>query len=224
MTQEQWSTVDRYLTDLLVPADPVLDEALEASAAAGLPPHDVSPTQGKLLHLLARALGARAILEIGTLGGYSTIWLARALPADGRLVTLEADPRCAEVARANIARAGLAGLVELRPGPALETLPEIAAEGSGPFDLVFVDADKRSHPDYLAWALELSRRGSLIVADNVVRNGAIIDGASVDPTVQGVRRFHELLGAEERVDATVIQTVGSKGYDGLVIALVTADG
>src|SRR6516165_4797571 len=187
MTQEQWTAVDRYLTDLLVPPDPALDAALQASAAAGLPPIHVSPNQGKLLQLLARVQGARSILEIGTLGGYSTIWLARALPAGGRLLTLEADPRHAAVARANLARAGVADVVELRPGPAQETLPQLAAEGRGPFDLIFIDADKPSYPDYLAWALRLSRRGSLIIADNVVRNGAVIDPASADSRVQGVR-------------------------------------
>ena len=223
MTQKQWTAVDRYITDLFAPPDPALDAALQASAAAGLPPHDVSPTQGKLLLLLARVQGARTILEIGTLGGYSTIWLARALPAGGRLITLEADPKHAEVARANIARAGLAAVVELRLGPALDTLPQLAAEGRGPFDLIFIDADKPNNPEYFAWALKLSRRGSLIIADNVVRNGAVVDAASSDPSVQGVRRFHELLAAEPRVSATAIQTVGSKGYDGFAIALVTAD-
>jgi predicted O-methyltransferase YrrM len=223
MSQEQWTAVDRYLTDLLVPPDPALDAALRASAAAGLPSIHVSPNLGKLLMLLARARGARTILEIGTLGGYSTIWLARALPAGGRLVTLEADPKHAEVARANIARAGLADVVELRLGQALDTLAQLAAEGRGPFDLIFIDADKPGYPDYLAWALKVSGRGSLILADNVVRNGAVIDPASDDPRVQGVRRFNELLAAEPRVSATAIQTVGSKGYDGFAIALVTAD-
>ena len=222
MTEEQWSAVDRYIAGLLVPPDPVLDAALEAAAAAGLPPHDVSPAQGKLLHLLARAHGARTVLEIGTLAGYSTIWLARALPAGGRLVTLEADPKYADVAVGNIAHAGLADVVELRVGQALETLPQLAAEGCGPFDLVFIDADKRSNPEYLAWALELSRPGSLIVADNVVRQGAVADAGSADPSVRGVRRFVELLAAEPCVSATVIQTVGSKGYDGFAIALVVA--
>ena len=216
MTQDRWAAVDRYVADLLARSDPVLDAALAASSAAGLPPHDVSPSQGKLLQLLARVQGARAILEIGTLGGYSTIWLARALPDGGRLVTLEADQGYAEVARANIARAGLAAIVELRVGPALETLPQLR----GPFDLVFIDADKRSNPDYLARALELSRPGTLIVADNVVRAGALVDGDSDDPSVQGVRRFHELLAAEPRVSATTIQTVGAKGYDGFTLALV----
>ncbi|HEX4149238.1 MAG TPA: O-methyltransferase, partial [Pirellulales bacterium] len=197
--------------------------ALAAIAAAGLPPISVSPNQGKLLWMLARIQAARSILEIGTLGAYSTIWLARALPVDGRLITLESDPRHAAVAQANIARAGLANRVELRLGLALETLPEIAAEGSGPFDLVFIDADKPSTPDYFDWALKLSHLGSVIIVDNVVRGGAVIDAASEDPSVQGVRRFHELLAAEPRVSATAIQTVGSKGYDGFAIALVIAD-
>jgi predicted O-methyltransferase YrrM len=223
MMQPHWSAVDHYLTDLFAPADAALEAALRDSSAAGLPPIHVSPTQGKLLHLLARVAGARAILEIGTLGGYSTIWLARALPADGRLVTLESDPTHAEVARVNIARAGLADIVELCVGAALETLPQLAAEGRDPFDLIFIDADKPSYPDYLGWALRLSRRGSVLVADNVVRDGAVIDAASADPRVQGVRRFNELLAAESRVSATVIQTVGSKGYDGFAIALVVGD-
>ncbi len=220
MTQEQWAAVDRYLADLLVPSDASLEAALAASAAAGLPPAAVSPTQGKLLQLLARLSGARMILELGTLGGYSTIWLARALPAGGRLVTLEADARYAKVARENIARAGLAEVIELLVGPALETLPLVAADGLGPFDLVFIDADKSGNPEYLRWALELSRPGSLIVADNVVRGGAVIDASSSDPSVQGVRRFFELLADEPRLSATAIQTVGSKGYDGFALALV----
>ncbi len=220
--KERWNVVDRYLADLLVPWDPALEAALRASAAAGLPPHDVTPNQGRLLELLARVNGARTILELGTLGGYSTIWLARALPSGGRLITLEADPRYAEVARSNIARAGLAEVVDVRLGPALETLPQIAAEGRAPFDLIFLDADKASNPEYFAWALQLSRRGTLIVADNVVRAGAVVDSASGDPTIRGVRRFLELLAAETRVSATAIQTVGSKGYDGFAVALVTS--
>ncbi len=223
MTQEQWTAVDRYVADLLVPPDPALNEALRASEAAGLPAINVTPGLGKLLHLLARLQGARSILEIGTLGGYSTIWLARALPADGRLITLEAEPRHAEVARANVDRAGLAGVVEVRLGPALETLPRLAEEGRGPFDLIFIDADKPSNPDYFAWALALSRLGSLIVVDNVVRGGAVVDAASDDPGVRGVRRLMELIAAEPRVSATAIQTVGGKGYDGVALALVTAD-
>jgi predicted O-methyltransferase YrrM len=222
MNPEQWSTVDRYITDLLVPADPALDAALRDSAAAGLPPINVAPNQGKLLHLLARMQDARAILEIGTLGGYSTIWLARALPAGGRLVTLEFEPRHAEVARANFARAGLAHLIDLRVGRALDTLPQLSAEGAGPFDLIFIDADKVSTADYFTWALRLSRRGSVIVVDNVVRKGAVADAASSDANVQGIRRFNERLAAEPRVSATALQTVGSKGYDGFALALVIA--
>jgi predicted O-methyltransferase YrrM len=224
MDQETWSAVDQYFGGLLLPPDPALTAALEAGAAAGMPPHHVAPNQGKLLHLLARVAGARAILEVGTLAGYSTIWLARALPPDGRLVTLEADPKHADVARANVARAGLSGLVDIRVGPALESLPALAAENAGPFDLIFIDADKPSNPDYLAWALELSRRGTLLIADNVVRGGAVLDAEGADdPNVQGIRRMAELLAAEPRVSATAVQTVGEKGYDGFVLALVTED-
>ncbi|QSQ21585.1 O-methyltransferase [Pyxidicoccus parkwayensis] len=221
MSQQQWTAVDRYITDQLVPHDAALEEALRASDAAGLPPIHVAPNQGKFLHLLARIHGARSVLEVGTLGGYSTIWLARALPPDGRLVTLEMDPRHAEVARANIARAGLSGVVDLRVGKALDTLPVLAAEGKGPFDLVFIDADKRSNPDYFQWALKLTRKGSLIIVDNVVRNGAVLDATSMDPHIQGVRKLYEMLAAEPRVSTTAVQTVGSKGYDGFAVALVT---
>lgn len=220
--QEGWAAVDRYIAGLLVPPDPALDAALAASHAAGLPDIHVTPNQGKFLHLLARIGGARRILELGTLAGYSTLWLARALPAGGRLLTLESDPLHAEVARANIANAGLADVVELRFGPALDTLTQLAAEGCDPFDFVFIDADKASTPDYFQWALKLTRVGSLIVVDNVVRGGAVIDADSDDPSIQGIRRFNELLAAEPRVSATEIQTVGSKGYDGFAIALVTA--
>jgi predicted O-methyltransferase YrrM len=206
-----------------VPPDAALEAALAANAAAGLPPHDVSPMQGKLLWLLARAQGARAILEIGTLGGYSTIWLARALDEGGHLITLESSPRYAEVARSNLARAGLADVTEVRVGPARDSLPGLAAEGRGPFDVVFIDADKPSNVEYFTWALALSRRGTLIIVDNVVRGGAVIDAASEDTSVQGVRRLNELLASEPRVSATAIQTVGSKGYDGFAIALVTAE-
>lgn len=223
MTQERWTTVDGYIAGLFVRSDPALEAALEASAAAGLPSIQVSPSQGKLLCLLALIQKARAILEIGTLGGYSTIWLARALPPGGRLITLEVDPTHAEVARANVARAGLAHLVDVRLGPALDILPQLATEGRGPFDMIFIDADKPAYAGYLQWALRLSRRGSLIVADNVVRDGAVVDADSADPLVQGVRRFNEQLAAESRVTATAIQTVGSKGYDGFAIAVVTAD-
>ena len=223
MNQEQWTTVDRYLTDLFVKPDRVLELALAESAAAGLPEISVTAPQGKLLQLLAQMRSARRILELGTLGGYSTIWLGRALPADGRLITLESDPKHAEVARANIARAGLSGIVELRLGPALETLPQLVTEGGAPFDLIFIDADKPNYPNYLPWTLKLARQGSLIIADNVVRKGAICDATSTDPNVQGMRRFNELLAAEPRVTTTVLQTVGSKGYDGFALALVIAD-
>jgi predicted O-methyltransferase YrrM len=219
--QDQWSAVDSYIADLFLAPDPALEAALASSAAAGLPTINVSPTQGKLLHVLARVQGARRILEIGTLGGYSTIWLARALPADGRLITLEIDPRHAEVARANISRAGLAGVVEIRLGPALDTLPKLVSEGRGPFDLIFIDADKPGYADYLKWSLKLARRGTLIIGDNVVRKGAVADPGSKDENVQGIRKFNEVLAAEKRVTTTVIQTVGSKGYDGLALILVT---
>ena len=222
MSEALWADVDRYIVDRLLPADPALEQALEASRAAGLPDIQVSPPQGKLLWLLAQAIGARAILEIGTLGGYSTIWLARALPTGGRLITLEADERHAKTARASLARAGLAGLAEVRVGRALDTLPGIAAEGRGPFDLIFIDADKPSITEYFEWALRLSRKGSLILVDNVVRKGAVLDATTEDPNVRGVRRFFERLAAEPRVGATALQTVGGKGYDGLAIAVVTA--
>jgi predicted O-methyltransferase YrrM len=223
ITQELWTDVDRYITERLVPHDEALRAALAASEAAGLPPIQVSPSQGMLLHLLARMQGAREILEIGTLGGYSTIWMARALPADGRLVSLEADPRHAEVARANVTRAGLDDVVEIRLGRALDTLPQLAADALGPFDLIFIDADKPNIPQYLEWALRLSRRGSLIVVDNMIREGKIIDAASADASVAGVRRCMEMLGTDRRLTATALQTVGSKGYDGFAIALVTGD-
>lgn len=223
MTQAQWAAVDRYLWDALVPQDPALAAAAVSGAAAGLPPHEVSPNTGKLLYLLARMQHARAILEIGTLAGYSTIWLARALPSEGRLVTLEADPHHAGIARANIARAGLAELVDLRVGPALDTLPRMVAEGQGPFDLIFLDADKRNNPGYLEWSLRLARPGTLIVADNVVRGGAVADPASRDPDVQGVRRMNELIAADRGLAATAIQTVGAKGWDGFALILVTGD-
>lgn len=221
MSQELWTSVDRYITKTLIPADPVLDAALTASAEAGLPPIAVAPNQGKWLMILARAIGVRSILEMGSLGGYSTIWLARALPANGRMITLEADPRHAEVAQANIARAGLADKVEIRLGKALETLPELAAEGNAPFDLIFIDADKENYPGYLEWALRLSRPGSLIIGDNVVRDGKVIDAADPDPAIKGVRRMNEIIASDPRLDATAIQTVGSKGYDGFMIAIVT---
>ena len=218
--QDQWTPVGRYIASALWPADDALEEALRANAAAGLPAIDVAPNQGKLLHLIAQMQGARTILEIGTLGGYSTIWLARALPPDGRLVTLEAEAKHAEVARANVERAGLASVVEIRVGRALDTLPLLAKEGRGPFDLVFVDADKTSNPEYVEWALRLTRPGSVIVVDNVVRAGGILDASSDDPRVQGTRRLFEALAREPRLSATAVQTVGSKGHDGFVLARV----
>jgi len=226
MSEAQWTAVDRYLSDLFGGSDPALEAALAASNAAGLPQIAVSPTHGKLLYLLAHSFvtqsgpGARKILEIGTLGGYSTIWMARALQADGRLISLEFNPKHAEVARANIARAGLSDRVEVRIGKALDTLPSLVNEA--PFDFVFIDADKEGYCDYLAWSLKLTRPGSLIVADNVVRKGAVIDPGSPDAMVQGIRRFNQMLAAESRVSATAIQTVGCKGYDGFAIARVIA--
>ena len=222
MSQELWTSVDAYVDDLVVRQDAVLAETLAASDAAGLPRISVSPSLGKLLHLLARAIEARNILELGTLGGYSTIWLARALPERGRLVTVEADPRHAVVAGKNIARAGLTWLVDLRVGRALDVLPLIAAEGLGPFDLVFVDADKAGNPDYFAWARRLTRLGSIIIVDNVIRKGAVVSAESTDASVQGVRRLNELIARQSRVSATTIQTVGTKGYDGFTLALVVA--
>ena len=223
MDQKQWTAVDRYITDALVPPDPALEAAMKANAAAELPSIDVSPNQGKLLYLLARMMGARKILEIGTLGGYSTIWLARALPADGRLVTLELEPKHAQVAQANLDRAGQSGLVEIRVGPAVDLLAQLQKEGAAPFDLIFIDADKENIPAYLAWSLKLARLGSVILIDNVVREGAIIDPENKDPAVRGVRDMFAMLAAEPRLAATAIQTVGSKGYDGLAVALVVGD-
>jgi predicted O-methyltransferase YrrM len=218
--QNQWTAVDRYIIDRLNPVDPVLDAALSDSEAAGLPAINVTPALGKFLHLLAKVQNAKQILELGTLGGYSTIWLARALAPGGRLVTLEADPRHAEVARQNIARAKLDDIVELRLGPALHSLPRLHAEGHGPFDMIFIDADKENNAAYFEWALRLSCPGSLIIVDNVVRNGAVIDAASMDSRVQGVRRLFDLLAGEPRVSATALQTIGSKGYDGFILARV----
>jgi predicted O-methyltransferase YrrM len=220
MSESEWIDVDRYFTDLLVRPDPALAATLEASEAAGLPPINVADNQGKFLMLLALARGARNILEIGTLGGYSTIWLARALPSDGRLVTLEAVPTHAKVARENIERAGFGKTVEVRLGRASDTLPQLAAEGLGPFDFIFIDANKSGYPEYFEWSLKLAHRGTVIVADNVVRHGAVIDGHSRDANVIGVRRFMELVSLEPRVSATAIQTVGSKGYDGFAMAVV----
>ena len=216
----KWTEVDNFFSDALIAPDSVLESALEASRAAQLPAINVSPNQGKLLELLARMIGARSILEIGTLGAYSTIWLARGMHAEGRLITLEADPAHAAVARANIARAGLQNRVELRLGSASDTLPQISAEGRGPFDLIFIDADKANIPSYFEWALKLSRPGSVIVVDNVVRDGRVIDSKSDDPDIQGVRRFIEMLGTNATVSGTAIQTVGVKGYDGFAIVRV----
>lgn len=215
-----WAGVDHYFNDMLLPPDPVLDATISDSDAAGLPAINVAPNQGKLLGLLAAIQGAERILEVGTLGGYSTIWLARALPVHGRLITIEFEPKHAEVARANIERAGLADRVEVRVGRAGELLPALDAQGQAPFDLVFIDADKPGNPDYFRWALRLSRPGSLIIVDNVVRNGAVIDAASIDPNVKGVRAMLDLIADEPRVSATMLQTVGLKGYDGLLIARV----
>jgi caffeoyl-CoA O-methyltransferase len=223
MSQTQWTAVDNYITDLLVPSDPALDAVLQSTIDANLPTINVAPNQGKFLHILAQIQGARRILEFGTLAGYSTIWLARALPADGQLITLEANPKHAEVAQENIDRAGLAKLVEIRVGAALKTLPKLATEGQEPFDLIFIDADKVNIPEYFTWSLKLARRGSVIVVDNVVRKGAVIEADSTDENIQGVRKFNKLLAAEPRVKATTIQTVGSKGYDGLTIVLVISD-
>ena len=219
---DTWAAVDNYFGGLLAPNDPVLTDALQSANAAGLPQIQVTALQGKLLHLLARMISARNILEIGTLGGYSTIWMARALPEDGRLITLEADKKHADVARENFDHAGVANKVELRLGKALDTLPQIAAERRGPFDLIFIDADKSSMPEYFAWSLKLARPGSIIIADNVVREGAVLNAESTDADIQGIRRFAEMLSKEKRVSATAIQTVGSKSYDGFAVILVTA--
>ncbi len=223
MIQEQWTAVDRYFNDVLVRPDAALDTTLRASAAAGLPAINVSPVQGKFLQLLARLASAKRILEIGTLGGYSTIWLGRALPGDGKLITLEIDPRHAEIARTNIAAAGLNSVVEIVVGPALDSLARLIGEKSEPFDMIFIDADKKSTADYFAAALKLARCGSLIIVDNVVRKGAVADAQSRDANVLGIRRLNDLLAAEPRVSATAMQTVGSKGHDGFAMALVIAD-
>jgi predicted O-methyltransferase YrrM len=220
--EQLWTAVDRYIGETLVPSDAVLDAALEASERAGLPAIAVAPNQGKLLALLATIRGARRILEIGTLGGYSTIWLARSLPRDGRLISLEVDPKHAEVARANIARAGLAERVEVRLGRALDLLPLLEAERGEAFDFVFIDADKANIAEYFDWSLKLSRPGSVIVVDNVVRKGKVIDDSSGDPNVDGVRRLNQKLAALGHVSATTVQTVGSKGYDGFTLAVVNA--
>ena len=220
MTQELWTAVDDYVQRMLIAPNPVLDAALVSSAEAGLPDIQVAPNQGMLLHLLARMQHPNRILEIGTLGGYSTIWLAMALAPGGRLITLEYEPRHAQVAQENIARAGLADRVEIRVGRALDSLAQLAAEGLDSFDLIFIDADKPNNPDYFRWALSLSRPGTAIIVDNVVRDGRVVDDASTDGSVRGVREMFDVIAAEPRVDATAIQTVGVKGYDGLLLALV----
>lgn len=228
MSQDLWTDLDAYIAERLLEQDSALEAALAASEAAGLPSIAITPNQGKLLELLVRIHKAQSILELGTLGGYSTIWLARGLPEDGRLITLEREPRYAEVARESISGAGLGELVEIRVGPALETLPELHAQGAGPFDLIFIDADKKNYPGYLEWSLKLSRIGTVIVGDNVVRAGAILDPRADDPdfgddgTAAGVRRFYEMLAADPRVEATAIQTVGAKGHDGFALGVVTA--
>ncbi|WP_327694536.1 O-methyltransferase [Streptomyces sp. NBC_00459] len=219
---QHWEDVDDYFTGLLAPADEALEAALRDSDAEGLPHINVAPNQGKLLQLLAQIQGARRILEIGTLGGYSTIWLARALPADGRLITLEYDATHADVARRNLARAGLDGITEVRTGPALETLPKLADENPAPFDLVFIDADKANNPHYVEWALRLTTTGSLIIVDNVVRGGAVTDADSADPGIRGTRAALRLIAEHPRLSGTAVQTVGSKGYDGFALARVVA--
>lgn len=221
MSEQLWSHVDEFLVQLLIPSDGVLDETLATSAEAGLPPISVAPNQGKLLELLARMQQSRRILEIGTLGGYSTIWLARSLPSDGVLVSLELEPIHAQIARSNIERAGLGGLVEIRVGPANSSLSDLLSENVEPFDFIFIDADKESYPQYLDLSLRLSRVGTVIVADNVVRSGEVVNSHSSDGRVQGVRTFLELAAANDRVEVTAVQTVGSKGYDGFALLMVT---
>ena len=222
MTKDVWEAVDKYFDEMLIPHDSALDDALAAASAENLPAIQVSSVQGKLLHLLARIMGARNILEIGTLGGYSTIWMARALPEGGRIITLEADPKHAEVAQKNFARAGVENRVELRLGKALDTLPRVAADGRGPFDMFFIDANKSNMPEYFEWSLKLARKGSVIIADNVVREGAVLDARSKDADIQGIRRFLEMVGKEKRVSGTALQTVSTKSYDGFALVLVTS--
>ncbi|RVU60210.1 methyltransferase [Bacillus thuringiensis] len=219
-TIEKWTAVDQYVSDILIPKDSTLEEVLQTNATANLPAHDVSPTQGMFLQLLVQIQGARNILEIGTLGGYSTIWLARSLPPEGRVVTLEANEKHADIARSNIERANLNDRIEVRTGFALDSLKQIENEKYEPFDFIFIDADKQNNPAYFEWALKLSRPGTVIIGGNVVREGEVIDNTSNDPRVQGIRRFYELIATEPRVSATALQTVGSKGYDGFIMAVV----
>jgi predicted O-methyltransferase YrrM len=223
MNQELWTDVDGYITDLIVRPDGALTAALETSEREGLPSINIAPNQGKFLQLLVQLRGARRVLEIGTLGGYSAIWLARGLVPGGRLITLEANPKYADVARRNIAQAGLADVVEIRVGPALETLSRLEAEKHGPFDVVFIDADKPNNPSYFEWAVKLSQKGTLIIVDNVIRGGTVVDSTSRDAGVLGTRQFNEALAHDKRVIGTEIQTVGVKGYDGFALALVVAD-
>ena len=220
MSRKTWTAVDSYIVESLLPADPVLDAALAANIKQGLPAIDVSAAQGKLLNLVARMSGAKRILEVGTLGGYSTIWLARAVPAGGKVVTLELEPHHAEVARANLKRAGLSELVDLRVGPALESLATLAGEGVAPFDLIFIDADKPNNPNYLSWAIKLSRPGTVIICDNVIRDGTVLDQDGSDAGVEGARAAFSFIGGNARLDGTAIQTVGAKGYDGVANAIV----
>ena len=220
MSEARWVEVERWICDRIVASDEALHDAVFLSAERGLPAIQVEPPTGKLLHLLARMINARRILEIGTLGGYSTIWLARGLPDDGKLITLEANAQYAEVAQKNIGAAGIGDRVDLRVGPALDSLPKLLDAGEAPFDLVFIDADKANQDKYLAWALDLTRVGSVIVGDNVVRDGRVVDRGTPDESIQGIQRFMDLLAAEPRIDATAIQTVGSKGWDGFAIGLV----
>lgn len=215
-----WAAVDRYFGDLFAAHDESLDAAVKANRAARLPAIDVSPLQGKFLHVLIQMTQAKRVLEIGTLGGYSTIWMARALPKGGRIVSLEFSPRHAEVARANLHCAGLLSRVEIRVGPALESLPVLKSSGTGPFDLIFIDADKENNPHYLQWALKLSRRGTVIVVDNVVRQGGVVKAKSSEPDIVGTRRCLEMMAAEPRLSAVALQTVGVKGLDGFALALV----
>ena len=220
MSKKTWASVDDYIVDTLFESDPALDAVLTANQDQGLPAIDVSPAQGKLLSLLVRIRGAKKVLEIGTLGGYSTIWMARALPVDGKIVTLELDPHHARVARSNFERAGVSERVDLRVGPALESLAALSSENAGPFDLIFIDADKPNNPNYLSFAMRLSRPGTVIVCDNVIRDGAVLDEDGHDANVEGARAAFSFIGSDKRLDGTAIQTVGAKGYDGFAIAIV----
>ncbi|TIV15233.1 MAG: O-methyltransferase [Mesorhizobium sp.] len=220
MSSKTWTAVDDYIVSSLFEADPVLDAVLKANRDQGLPAIDVSPAQGKLLSLLVRIRGAKTVLEVGTLGGYSTIWMTRGLPADGKVVTLELDPHHARVARANFERAGVSDKIDLRVGPALQSLAALVDENAGPFDLIFIDADKPNNPNYLDWAMKLSRSGTVIVCDNVIRDGAVVKKNSGDVNVEGARAAFSFIGGDKRLDGTAIQTVGAKGYDGFAIAIV----